>query len=518
MVGQVKSKFGNSSRARALLLLLVTCIFIPFVEKLPAEDSFANQFHFHHDHILGTSLDLYVMAAGPEEAENFEKAVLAEVERLRLILSTYDPASAVSRLNREAGPVPCPPELIEVLRLYEVWTARTQGALSGQLGTLIQVWKDAEQKGALPDVAMTAEIVNQLQRTGWQIDAKTGSVTRLTTQALNINAIGRGYILGKAAATAHVQVPAALGFLLDIGGDMVAWGKSPEGPGWRIGVANPNLSDENAPPLTRLRLPNGAVATSGPYQRFTTFGNKQYSHIFDPRTGRPAEGVASSTVLAPDSVTANALATALCVLTPEEGLRLANQMPGVECLLVTSDGRQWRSPGFVALENPLPDPPLAPVQEAAAKPWPKDFQAEITLTLANLTDTKRYRRPYVAVWLENDKGKAVRTLAVWGNAPKYQKDLTYWWKIAQNDKPLIVTVTRATRPPGQYQLLWEGKDDKGNPVDQGTYKVIIEVHREHGKHIRQMGDIVCGAEKTSVTLAKSLETEEAKVTYGPKGK
>ena len=169
---------------------------------------------------------------------------------------------------------------------------------------------------------------------------------------------------------------------------------------------------------------------------------------------------------------------------------------------------------FTTLQNP---PPAAP-QAAQVNPWPKDFQVQVTLTLANLTNAKGYRRPYVAVWLENEQAKPVRTLAVWGNAPKYQRDLTYWWKFAQNDKNLILAVTRATRPPGQYQLLWNGTDEKRNPVGQGTYKVIIEVHREHGKHIRQMGDIICGAEKTSVTLAKSLETEEAKVTYGPKGK
>jgi FAD:protein FMN transferase len=310
------------------------------------------------------------------------------------------------------------------------------------------------------------------------------------------------------------QLPEVRGFLLDIGGDMVAWGESSTGPGWPIGIANPTASAENAPPLARLRLSNAAVATSGPYQRFTTIGNKQYSHIFDPRTGQPAEGIASSTVIAPDSVTANALATALCVLTPEEGLRLIEKLPGVECLVIATDGRQWRSRGFTTVQDP---PPAAP-QAAKVKPWPKDFQVQVTLTLANLTNAKGYRRPYVAVWLENDQAKPVRTLAVWGNAPKYQRDLTYWWKFAQNDKNLILAVTRATRPPGQYQLLWDGTDEKRIPLGQGTYKVIIEVHREHGKHIRQMGDIICGGEKTSVALAKTAETDEAKVTYGPKEK
>jgi len=308
--------------------------------------------------------------------------------------------------------------------------------------------------------------------------------------------------------------------LLDIGGDMISWGESPTSAGWRIGIANPSASDENAPPIAQLRLANCSVATSGPYQRFLTIAGKKYSHIFDPRTGRPADGIVSSTVVAPDSATANALATAFCVLTPEESLRVVEQLPRVECLVISTDGKQWRSPGFAALEvslaNARPNFQAAPA--AQANPWPKDFQVQITLTLANLANTPRYRRPYVAVWLEDDKGKPVRTLAIWGNAPKYQKDLTYWWKFAQNDKNLIMAMTRATRPPGQYQLSWDGKDEKRNLVGQGTYKVVIEVHREHGKHIRQMGDIVCGAEKVSATLEKTAETDEAKITYGPKEK
>jgi thiamine biosynthesis lipoprotein len=475
----------------------------------------AAEFYFHHDHVLGTSLELIVVAGGPEEAESFEKGVLDEIERLRVILSTYDPASEISLLNSAAGPMACSPELIEVLRKYEEWTTRSGGALSGQLETLIATWKEAEKQGVEPDSRTLAGIVAQIQQPGWRIDEQAQTVTRLTSQALNVNAIGRGYILGKAAAAGRSRVPAVRGFLLDIGGDMTAWGENLEGPDWQVGVADPAGAQDNAPPLTRLRLTNGAVATSGPYQRFYTFGNKRYSHIFDPRTGRPAEGIVSATVMAPDTVTANALATTLCVLAPEEGLRLASLHPGVECLLVTADGRQMRSAGLKSLESP---PAQTRAAVAQANPWPKDFQLTVTLTLAKPANLNRYRRPYVAVWLENDQGKAVRTLSVWGKQPRYYQDLSYWWKFAQGDRNLILSVTRATRPPGQYQLVWNGTDDQGNPVAQGTYTAFIEVHREHGKHVRQMGAIVCGAAKVSMTLAKTLETEEARVEYGPKGK
>src|SRR5262249_16995221 len=153
-----------------------------------------------------------------------------------------------------------------------------------------------------------------------------------------------------------------------------------------------------------------------------------------------------------------------------------------------------------------------PETPLAAAAWPKGYQVNVTVVLPNLGATKKYRRPYVAVWIENDSGKPVRTLSVWGNNPRYQQDLTYWWKFAKGDRQLILTTTRATRPPGQYQLVWDGTDQEGEPVQQGKYKVVIEVHREHGKHVRQMGDIQCGAEKTRITLAKTAESDEATVT------
>jgi hypothetical protein len=141
----------------------------------------------------------------------------------------------------------------------------------------------------------------------------------------------------------------------------------------------------------------------------------------------------------------------------------------------------------------------------------------ITLTLPTIA-SKRYRRPYVAVWIEDEQKKPVRTLTVWGSAPRYQKDLTYWWQFAQSDKALIKSVTRATRPPGQYQLAWNGSDDGGKRLPQGTYTVVVEVRREHGKHVRQSGTIKCGAEPATAKLEKNVETDETKLEYGPKGK
>jgi thiamine biosynthesis lipoprotein ApbE len=328
------------------------CLVLAGSPTPPARPAPLHEFFFHHDHIIGTSLDLHVVAPTQADAESCEQAILDEIERLRIVFSTYDPQSEISLLNRASGPWPASPEMLEVLRDYEIWQQRSQGAFNGQLGELVRTWNDAEKAGVLPTAATLEGIVRQINQPGWEIDERQQTVTRLTRQPLNLNSIAKGYIIQKAAAAARERVPALRGVLLNLGGDLAVWGADPtRRTGWTIGVQDPFHPEDNAPPLALLRVENRAVATSGGYERYYTIGGKRYSHIFDPRTGQPAAGVASATVVAGANVTANALATTLCVLSPEEGLRLVAATPGAECLIVAADGRQFRSAGWNALAS-----------------------------------------------------------------------------------------------------------------------------------------------------------------------
>lgn len=476
--------------------------------------SAGREYSFHYDHILGTSLDVWMRAASEADAAVAEKAILDEIERLRLVFSTFEPKSEISRLNLTKGPVAASPELLEVLREYDLWQRRSNGAFNGQLGELVRIWKEAEKSGREPDQLVLASIVQQVNQRGWQIDDEHQTVARLTDQPLNLNAIGKGYIIKKAAEAARLKVPGLRGLLLNIGGDMLGWGNGPEG--WVVGVQDPFKPEDNAPLIAALRLNGMAVATSGGYQRYYRINGKKYSHIFDPRTGCPAEGVASATVVAPTNIVANALATTLCVLTPQEGLRLVASTPGAECLIITSDGRQLKSAGLKLIDMPKQEFAITTEETKDAKAWQAGYQVAINVELPSINAGKRYRRPYVAVWIENDDGKPVRTLTVWGNAPKYLRDLYSWWKFASGDNTLIRSVTRATRGPGKYEVVWDGKDDKGKLMPQGTYTVKVEVHREHGKHLIQTGKVECGAESSKATLEKNAETEATEIEYRKK--
>jgi thiamine biosynthesis lipoprotein ApbE len=470
------------------------------------------EFSFHYDHILGTSLDVWLV--GPRAAaERAEAVVLDEIDRLRRVFSLYDPDSELCRLNRSTGPVAVSADLAAVLSQYERWQSLSGGACNPHVGTLARRWTDAERIGILPDRDELARFAVRLSGPGWRWGPIPGTITRHDDAVLDLNAVAKGYILHSTSRTVRAVLPEITAGLINLGGDLTGWGNAP----WRLGVQDPFRPEENARPVTGLSLANAAIATSGGYQRFFTLGGERFSHLIDPRSGWPAGEIASATILAADSPTANVLATTLCVLAPTDGLRLVARVPGAECLIVTARGEVVRSPGFARYEFPIAAPSAAddPKEKDDENPWPDQFQVKIAIDLPKL-ENARYRRPYVVIWIEDANGKPVRTLTVWGDNNRWIKDLSDWWKVAKDDAELVKAVTRATRGPGKYDVVWDGKNDKGKALPQGTYTVRVEVHREHGKHLRQSGKIKCVAEPDKVTLDKNDETNATVVEYKKK--
>src|SRR5262249_47633421 len=140
------------------------------------------------------------------------------------------------------------------------------------------------------------------------------------------------------------------GVLLNVGGDLRAAGDVVR----KVCIASPWADSESSEPFATIEIKNQSVATSGRSQRGFSIGGKWYSHVFDPRSGQPVEQVASATVVAGEAVDADALAKVCSVLAPDESLALVESFPGVECLIVLSDGKTVRSRGWRQLEAPLP--------------------------------------------------------------------------------------------------------------------------------------------------------------------
>ena len=159
----------------------------------------------------------------------------------------------------------------------------------------------------------------------------------------------------------------------------------------------------------------------------------------------------------------------------------------------------------------------------AAKPSRWDDRMEMGIDFEiNPPDGFRYRPPYVAVWLEDQNGSPVRTLSLWvensGRGSRWIPDLRRWyrdglaiWKGGGPD--LIKTVSSATRMPGRYSLLWNGRDDRGRPVPQGTYTLNLETAREHGPYTLAQKTVTVGARPFTAAVPGNEELKGATIEY-----
>jgi thiamine biosynthesis lipoprotein len=436
----------------------------------------SDPFAFHEIHVLGTSMDLLVTAREDATAQAVHAAVLGEVERLRKVLSSYDTAADLARVNASQTAVKVGPELLDVLELYERWETASHGAISGRIGGLIEVWRAAEKRGTVPTDA-------------------------------ELRAAGAG--------------SAAKGWT--IGGDIATWGASLPGrkTQWEVPVADPAHPEAGASPATSLRFTGMAVATSGGYERGYRIGEKNYSHLLDPRSGKALEKaapgeVAQATVVAADAATANALATALCILPPTEGIALARATEGAECLLILGDGSRMRSAGFSRYEAPHDGPIEKSAMPVLAGPaWPDAYRVSLELQLLPV-DGRGGERPYLAMWVEDEYGAYVKTITVWGNNPRWLNSMSRWWRFGKADGELVRATTRATRPAGKYTLAWDGTDQAGRPVTQGTYRLFVEVAYEHAGHSLRSVDILCGPGAAHATLEGNEHFAAGDVSYAKK--
>jgi thiamine biosynthesis lipoprotein ApbE len=484
----------------------------------------SDPFAFHEIHVLGTSMDLLVTAREDATAQAVHAAVLGEVERLRKVLSSYDTAADLARVNASQTAVKVGPELLDVLELYERWETASHGPISGRIGGLIEVWRAAEKRGTVPTEAELRAAGAGSAAKGWTIDRAAGTVQRLNGATINVDSLGKGFIVDRALAAARAKVPAAEGILLNIGGDIATCGASLPGrkTQWEVPVADPAHPEAGASPATSLRFTGMAVATSGGYERGYHIGEKNYSHLLDPRSGKALEKaapgeVAQATVVAADAATANALATALCILPPTEGIALARATEGAECLLILGDGSRMRSAGFSRYEAPHDGPIEKSAMPVLAGPaWLDAYRVSLELQLLPV-EGRGGERPYLAMWVEDEYGAYVKTITVWGNNPRWLNSMSRWWRFGKADGELVRATTRATRPAGKYTLAWDGTDQAGRPVTQGTYRLFVEVAYEHAGHSLRSVDILCGPGAAHATLEGNEHFAAGDVSYARKG-
>ena len=305
---------------------------------------------------MGTAFRIVLYAPDKADADKAAKAAFARAAELDGIMSDYKPTSELMRLCKQAGgdPVKVSADLFNILqRAEEIWR-RTDGAFDVTIGPVVRLWRRARRTGELPD---PEELRRALARVGFRnvrLNAKERTVQLLLMgMLLDLGGIAKGY-----AAEELLALLRRLGLthaLVAAGGDIVVGDAPPGAQGWKIGIAP--LENPNAKPSRYLRLKNAGVSTSGDSEQYVVIGGKRYSHIVDPKTGLGVTTRSSVTVVKPGG-SADGLASPICIIGPERGLKMIEDIDGAAALVVVTDAKgrekaytskrfaryEWKSP------------------------------------------------------------------------------------------------------------------------------------------------------------------------------
>lgn len=273
-----------------------------------------------------------VLNPGPGARIEAASAALELVNQLEDQMSIYRAHTELSRLNAHAAdePVSVERQLFDLLRRAVKISGETEGAFDPTAGSLVALWRNCRKEKRLPtelEIA-TARSVIGCRHVEFDEDAATVHYKQPGV-TLNLNAMGKGYALDRAAEVLGVEVS---DWLMHGGySSILARGTHAGCEGWPVGIRHPLFPDRQ---LATVLLKNRGMSTSGSAVQFFRYQGKRYGHIVDPRTGWPADAMLSATVLAPDAALAEALSTAFFVLGVEKAREYCHNRKEVEALLV----------------------------------------------------------------------------------------------------------------------------------------------------------------------------------------
>lgn len=298
---------------------------------------------------MGTDFRIVLYATDEKLANRASAAAYARVAELNGKLSDYDPTSELSRLSATAGSggsVALSHDLWRVLERTQQLAAASDGAFDVTVGPLTKMWRSARRSKTFPSDDRLAAARAATGYRHLQLDTATKSATlTVPNMRLDLGGIGMGYAADEALAVLkHHGITSAM---IDASGDVVCSAAPPGEQGWKIGLAP--LTESAGPPSRYVWLVDQSLTTSGDAFQFVEINGTRYSHIVDPKTGLGLTSRSSVTVIARDGTTADSLATAVCVLGPEQGLKLIEKSAGTAALIVRAeadDVKKYTSSNF----------------------------------------------------------------------------------------------------------------------------------------------------------------------------
>lgn len=286
--------------------------------------------------LMGTVVEIQILEGdGQNYPVAFEKA-FDEIRRIDSLFSDYKDSSSISLINRlDSGKVVLPKEVVALIKKALKISAETSGAFDVTVGGLVKLWGFKDETYHIP---AKDSILMVMKNTGYSnlevVDDST--IIKKKNSQLDLSGIAKGYAVDMAYSV--LKGSGIKSFLINAGGEIRGMGED-----WKTGVQDP-FTEQG---IVEIIVPGEkAVATSGNYQNYFEVDKIRYCHLFDPRTGFPADKVVSVTVISDDVTLADALATAFFVIGIEKSKELLKRFPGSEFLIIDKDGKKFYSDGF----------------------------------------------------------------------------------------------------------------------------------------------------------------------------
>lgn len=294
--------------------------------------------------LMGGRFDISIVAKDSLTAEKNITEVIAEITRIENLISDWKSTSQVSEVNQNAGikPIKVDREVFELTQRAIKFSEITNGGFDVSFAAMDRIWKF---DGSMTEMPSADAIKKSVEKVGYKniiLDSVQSTIfLKLKGMKIGFGALGEGYATDKCRKM-MLEKGIKAG-IINGSGDMSTWGKQPNGEDWKIGITNPFKPEKL---LAVVPLNQGAVTTSGSYEKFVVFNGKRYSHIINPATGYPVTGLCSVTIFGPNAETANGLSTSLMVLGQKDGLLLLQKFPEYSCLMITDNGKVIKSKNF----------------------------------------------------------------------------------------------------------------------------------------------------------------------------
>ncbi len=298
---------------------------------------------------LGTVVEITLIGNNKAALEEAMAAAFARITEIEMVADRFTAESEISAINRRKAPgtIAVSADMLRMLAISRKVSDLTGGAFDVTVAPLVDLW-GFDVGGRLP---AREEIERELSRVDYHrvaIDEASSTITPADGSVrLELGGIAQGYAAGEVERL--IRERGIKSGVINISGDIAVIGDK-KGKPWRIGVQDPRDTGKLCAVINAKDI---AIVTSGNYERCFFVDGVRYHHILDPKTGYPARGCASVTVVTPDVVLADALSTAIFVLGPEAGMKFAESQPGVEVLIVTDDGEMISSPGLSTIMEPV---------------------------------------------------------------------------------------------------------------------------------------------------------------------